>query len=382
MYKMKSVIVKKGVHEDTDGNLVIPVIGLPFGGPVKGADLEGDYFDEHTETGDLEKVFSYFDHGEDSRWLQQYGLSEEEAKSIGFGNSPIGRAVKTGKTADGILYNIIVDRRHRYKQLLRRLAEEGILDASSRALERENDPERPGRVKRWDLAAVDLTITPANPHANVQKNTGVVDMPEPTATPVAEGENTPTDAKPTDPVEVPDGPQPGTEEQPQNGSEPKAEEEKPAATAETDEKPENSADSTPATETEKSEEKSVSATSALAGIFNKSTDVDEQPEENTDESPVQELTNLLKSINENLEKLMGKIEEQDNRLKSVEGIASDLQTALPILGREIAKAVSGDLSAEAVKSNLERGAEVKVKSTLTNGANGSNNPFPPSAPGS
>lgn len=142
-----------------DGDLVIQVVGLPFGSPEH-LDLQGDFADEQTDTGGLPLVFSYFDHRKSLEWLP------EEINP--FKEELIGYAKSVGKTKDGLIYDIIVDRHKRYKNLVKKLADDGFLKASTEVKFRENDPNVPGRLKTWHITAVDLTPTAANPDAEVK----------------------------------------------------------------------------------------------------------------------------------------------------------------------------------------------------------------------
>lgn len=153
-----STVLVKSIEETPEGDVIIPVIGVPFGSKDK-RDVHGDFFDKSTDVGPLNEFYSYFDHGRDAEWLPT------DIKAKGFGKQLIGIAKKDKITDEGIIYNIIVDRRHKYKSLIKRLAEEGHLDASSAVRFRENDKSVPGRIQTWHVNTVDLTPTPASPDA-------------------------------------------------------------------------------------------------------------------------------------------------------------------------------------------------------------------------
>lgn len=146
-------------HFDRKGNFVVPVKGIIYSDENK-PDLEGDWFHKGTDFGPLEKVLSYFDH-QMSDW---YIPREIDGIAIkGFGGKRIGHAEKQLDDEEKQIWNIIVDRRHHYLNLVEELVMEKMLDVSSLALHRE--PYTPGRVDVWEMAALDFTPTPAEPDA-------------------------------------------------------------------------------------------------------------------------------------------------------------------------------------------------------------------------
>lgn len=164
---------KPKVKYTPEGDPVFTVVGIPFSGPVNGkADLVGDWFDKSTNLGPLEEVLSYFDHGRSDDWVQKEvdklkssGALPEDFNLSGFGKHLIGKAVRRDTTEEGVLYDIIVDRNHKWADLLVRLFEDGHLGASSKASARINDTAKSGRVDEWHVVAMDLTPSSMNPDA-------------------------------------------------------------------------------------------------------------------------------------------------------------------------------------------------------------------------
>lgn len=148
------------VHWSKEG-LVIPVKGFIFSSE-KDTDLEGDFFTPETDRGPLSKVLSYFDHQ-----MSNYYIPREinDVGIRGFGGKRIGYAEKMLTDEEKEVWNIIVDRRHHYINLIEELAMEKMVGASSLALHRVDDPQTKGRIVEWDTAAMDLTPTPAEPRA-------------------------------------------------------------------------------------------------------------------------------------------------------------------------------------------------------------------------
>lgn len=181
MHRIPARVLSKSITETADGDLLIPVIGIPFKGITDdNRDLAGDYFHENTDLGPLSTVMAFFDHGMDKYYTEYevYGaldklgvdplMWETYIKKLGdfnFGEEHIGIAQKGDITPEGVMYTIIVNRRHRYKEMLRQLAEEGHLDASSGAKTRRDSKSEPGKIDYWSVAEISLTPTPMNPKA-------------------------------------------------------------------------------------------------------------------------------------------------------------------------------------------------------------------------
>lgn len=175
-------VISKGVHFNDEGDLIIPMIGIPFKGPVTVdvgdgvmkavADLAGDWFHEGTELPMVNEVGVNWDH---DRW-QNYAVKEIkelkakgifkaedlEAMSADFGfpvNRDIGVAVKKGLTEDGVVYHIILNRHTKYLKGLAQAATDGLIQGSGEFKSFEYDAEIPGKVNFADL--VKIAITPS-----------------------------------------------------------------------------------------------------------------------------------------------------------------------------------------------------------------------------
>lgn len=143
----------KGVEGDGNGGRIVRVLGVPFGGPkfLQGRDLDGEYFSPDTDIGPLKEAISYFDHNMHS--------------DVDFGE--IGVAKRVGKTDEGWLYDVIIDERNRYLDMIERLIEEDAVGASSGALPWGVRFARNGFIRNWPVIEMSLTHHPANPLAGV-----------------------------------------------------------------------------------------------------------------------------------------------------------------------------------------------------------------------
>ncbi len=151
----------KSFEISPEGDLHILVYGVPFGGPeyLDGKDLHEERFDKNTDIGPLEKVLSFWDHAKVS--------DDPTYKHVGeyFGTDPIGIAEKVGMDDEGWIYKIIVDRRKKYFELLKRLADAKLIDASSTPFQRSAEKTADGLWTKWHVVEVALTPTAANPLA-------------------------------------------------------------------------------------------------------------------------------------------------------------------------------------------------------------------------
>jgi 2'-5' RNA ligase len=153
----------KSYELSPEGDLWIYVYGVPFHGPefLGGKDLAGEYFDEHTDIGPLEKVLSYWDHG---KTKDEYDPVYSKVREF-FGNDPIGVAEKVAKDENGWVYRVIVDRRKKYLDLLKQLADARMLAASSTPFHRGAEKDADGHWSKWHVVEVTLTPTPEGPNA-------------------------------------------------------------------------------------------------------------------------------------------------------------------------------------------------------------------------
>lgn len=291
----KALLLDKQVHYNEDGDLVIPLIGVPFRGVTadgKG-DLIGDVFTPETDIGPVKEVTAFFDHGRDAEYLRNeikaLGYTDDEVNrmgDIGFGKHHIGVAQRGETTPDGIIYRVVVNRHHKYVKLLERLAREGIIGASSGAKNRI--PETPGHLKYFPIVEMTVSPTQMNPFAELLAKSFIND-----------GSGMEENTKPNEAA---------VQEQPQSEATP----------------------ATPITDALRNVEKSVGAGDVK-------------------EPSIAELVEA--AIEKHISRLIERIDAVE---KSVTGLNLDMQTALPELGSMITKSLRGEVRAEVEKSEAER----------------------------
>lgn len=150
---------------ETDNEIIIPVVGIPFGSPTD-KDLHNEYFDKATDVGVLNEVMVYFNHNQ--FYPADDSPDELEKAAIlarAFKGEILGIAQKAETTEEGVIYNIVLDKRKRYAKALRQMVEDNLLDVSSGSKYRELDPINAGRISKWHTVEISLTPSPANPNA-------------------------------------------------------------------------------------------------------------------------------------------------------------------------------------------------------------------------
>lgn len=159
----KSIFIPSVKIKSSDSNkTVFEVVGVPYGGPdyLGGKDLQGERFTKNTDFGKdlngeivVKTIYAFYDH----------------AMNESIGKEQIGFAKFFQETDMGQVWDIEVSRAYRYHDFLLALAQKNLLGASSQPVQTavEIDYET-GDIKRWPLAEISLTPTPANPNAVMQ----------------------------------------------------------------------------------------------------------------------------------------------------------------------------------------------------------------------
>lgn len=128
----------------------------PYGGPIKGKDLDGEFFSARTAFelewfGDWQRPLLY-----------HHGLDPEIKTAV------VGR-IKVTPTDAGLWMQAQLDSAHEYAAAVAGLVDSGTMGLSSGSVGHlvETDAKS-GEIKRWPLIEGSLTPTPANPEATVK----------------------------------------------------------------------------------------------------------------------------------------------------------------------------------------------------------------------
>ena len=131
---------------------VLEVLGVPFGGPMGGKDVDGEFFSERTELalkpGDRRPVF--YNHGEDP------------ANTKVMFPEVIGEATYIGKRADGHWFEVVIDDTNEFAKRVVEAAKQGMARASSGAIGYlTRILRRTGEILVWPLG--ELSLLDADP---------------------------------------------------------------------------------------------------------------------------------------------------------------------------------------------------------------------------
>lgn len=141
-----------------DGSLEIEGVGIPFGGPLNGKDLHGQFFSKNTD-------FHWHLIPDGMRpLLYQHGLDDTLKTAV------IGRwAVKRIDEA-GVWVRAQLDKRSDYVEEIKQLLDEGALGLSSATMGHlVKVATKSGEILDWPVVELSLTPNPANPDAYVVK---------------------------------------------------------------------------------------------------------------------------------------------------------------------------------------------------------------------
>ena len=125
----------------------------PFGGPIAGKDLDGEFFSENTDFalewfGDWQRPMLY-----------HHGLDPEIKTSV------VGR-IKVMPMTDGLWMQAQLDKAHAYYDAIAELVDQKALGLSSGSVQHLIAVDgKSGEIKAWPLIEGSLTPTPANPDA-------------------------------------------------------------------------------------------------------------------------------------------------------------------------------------------------------------------------
>lgn len=298
-------VIEKSYEVDAEGNLSIWVRGIPFGGPAEldGKDFEGEYFDKTTDLGPLTRVLSYFDHAK----LAESLPDGHPAKSVAvdFSKTLIGVADQELTDDEGVIWKIIVDKDHKYKNLLKRLADARMIKGSSTPFQRTVQiNEKSGHIDRWHVIEMTACVTPCNPDA-VQ-----VDFYKSIGDELLMAEKTPVITE------------------------------------------------------DKNEEKTASVTEQIDQIFEETTVGDNAGDAEKATNIPTTLTEILSRLDSFSIQISG-YATMEKTLEKMQTDLEDLQIAIPKLGQYIAKSLTGKVEEIADKSLDERQAEKSAASRVT-----------------
>lgn len=133
------------IRKTKDG-YVLEVLGAPYGGHLDGKDADGEYFSANTnffmDIGDERPVLYY--HGRDPQ-----GHMEKNVEVIG-------RARATRRDAQGLWFEVMLDKTKKYAERIWRAAMDGLARASSGAINYLVRRSETGELLQWPIGELTL----------------------------------------------------------------------------------------------------------------------------------------------------------------------------------------------------------------------------------
>ncbi len=132
---------------------IIEGLGIPFGGPFAGKDIQGETFTPQTDF-----CLDWF---EKRPLLYNHGLDGK------IGTSRVGDVIGHEMTDDGVWVRAQLDKRTKYYSIVKQLIDAHGAGFSSGAVAYLSQRGKSGEIKRWPWFEMSLTNTEANPKAAV-----------------------------------------------------------------------------------------------------------------------------------------------------------------------------------------------------------------------
>lgn len=133
---------------------IVSGVAVPYGGPMEGRDLQGEFFSEKTDL--------HLDWFPDGRpLLYDHGFDASLREQV------VGRQVKAEVNDVGIWAEAQLNRAHRYFEAIMELVGEGALGFSSGSVHHLVTRSSSGEILNWPWIELSLTPTPANPWATI-----------------------------------------------------------------------------------------------------------------------------------------------------------------------------------------------------------------------
>jgi rubrerythrin len=147
---------------------IIEGLGIPYGGPMEGKDLQREYFTKDTDFSspffDGKAIKAYIPS------LYHHGM-DPEIKDL-----PIGEVIGIEDRPEGKWFKVQLDKANKYYEAIKQLIQMGKLAFSSGAIPEGVAKAADGFIKRWPLKELSETYSPANPLAQIGSFKAVVSI--------------------------------------------------------------------------------------------------------------------------------------------------------------------------------------------------------------
>lgn len=145
MIPLKAEVVHTGKYR---------ILALPFGGPIKGKDLDGEYFSQRTDP--------------KPDWFRERPVIFHHGLDPWLGDDLIGREGPITKAGDGWWAEMWLDKAHRYFDQIHAMIERGGLYGSSGSAPHLVKKAADGELLVWPHIEQTLSPVPRNPYSVVR----------------------------------------------------------------------------------------------------------------------------------------------------------------------------------------------------------------------
>jgi HK97 family phage major capsid protein/HK97 family phage prohead protease len=166
-----------------DGTPVVAGYGVVYGE----RDLEGDTFTPETKFGAMADLPVFYDH------------AQQSVKAL---DNEIGRVVSVKADDKGLWFEAEIDKAHEYADQVLELVKRGVVGLSTGAVSHLVRRDERKALKRWPIAELSLTVTPAEPRTIGITQIKATSGSEAAAEGAAEGESQSVSVQPEAPVAV------------------------------------------------------------------------------------------------------------------------------------------------------------------------------------
>lgn len=156
MEALKAEVVKTGHYK---------VLALPFGGPLKGKDLDGDFFSERTDP--------------KPHWFPQRPVIWHHGLDRTYGGDPlVGHQEGITKAKDGWWGDIWLDKQNRYFEQIDAMIQSGRMFGSSGTMRHLIKSTTDGELLVWPHIEQTLSPVPRNPYSIVRATKALAEFEE------------------------------------------------------------------------------------------------------------------------------------------------------------------------------------------------------------
>lgn len=137
------------------------LLAIPFGGPLKGRDLDGEFFSKRTDI--------------KADWFEARPVLWHHGQDSLMGDVTVGKATDLTLEEDGWWVDVWVNHGDRRADLIRRLAEKRPLYGSSGTIHYLKKSSKSGEILVWPYIEQTLTTSPQNTYSVVKPAKAALD---------------------------------------------------------------------------------------------------------------------------------------------------------------------------------------------------------------